>query len=55
MNKIIDVRERYYDGYQKPREDGRDYEDSRIILSRYQNEGELRKVFFDENKKLDKH
>ena len=55
MNKVINVRERYRDNYQKPKEGERDYKDFRIILSRYRSENELRKVFFDKNKKLNKY
>ena len=52
MNKVINVRERYRNDYQKPKEDERDYEDFRFILSRYRSEDKLREVFFDKNKNL---
>ena len=55
MNKIINIRGRHYDDYQKSRENERDYKNPRIILSRYRSENELKKVFFNEDKKFDKH
>ena len=55
MNKVINIRERHRDNYQKLRESERDYRNLRIIQLCYQSENKLRKIFSNENKKIIKH